>query len=255
MCILFFSYDCHPQFRLVVAANRDEFYKRPTAPAAPWVDQPNILAGRDLEGLGTWMGVNQKTGYFAALTNYRGLAKNSNPNQVFRSRGELVSHYLQQSNSPSSYLSDIQQRVGEYQGFNLLVADLSSMYYYSSASDSMEKITSGIYGLSNASLDTPWPKVEKGKAAFAAAIASSELNTGKLFELLNDVETAADELLPNTGVGLEWERALSSVFISSPHYGTRASTILAITYDHHIHFIERTYQNSPHKWTEVSYNT
>ncbi|WP_134701669.1 NRDE family protein [Ammoniphilus sp. YIM 78166] len=255
MCILFFAYDEHPKYRLVVAANRDEFFKRPTAAAAPWADQPDIIAGRDLEGFGTWMGVNRKTGYFAALTNFRGRPKDGHSERGFRSRGELVSHYLQRSEAPESYLSDVAQRVGAYQGFNLVLADSESMYYYSSTNNSIEKLSSGIYGLSNAALNTPWPKVEKGKVAFESALTASDINIYKLFQILVDAEVAADDRLPNTGVGLEWERTLSPIFINSPHYGTRASTILMMTYDHHIQFIERTYHNSSCEWTEVSYSS
>ncbi len=255
MCILFFSYDQHPKYRLVVAANRDEFFERPTAAAAPWSDHPDILAGRDLEGLGTWMGVNRKTGYFAALTNFRGRPKNDHSKRTFRSRGELVSQYLQRSVDPETYLTDFQGRVDEYQGFNLVVADLVSLYYYSSISNSMEKLSSGTYGLSNADLNTPWPKIKKGKAAFEAALTASEIHIDKLFDILSDAETAEDEKLPNTGVGLEWERTLSPIFINSPQYGTRASTILMMTYDHRIEFIERTYHDSSYRWTDVSYSS
>jgi len=223
MCLILFAYRPEGPYRLVLGANRDEFYDRPTAAMGFWPDAPQVLAGRDLRGGGTWMGTTT-TGRLAAVTNYRdpGAVRAEAP-----SRGQLVSGFLQGHESPLAFLAQLGTRAGRYNGFNLLAGDLDSLYWFSNRSGGHRLLTPGIYGISNHLLDTPWPKVEKGKAALAALIKTAGiLDPEAVFELLADRTIAADEQLPDTGVGLEWERLLSPVFIQSPGYGTRCSTVV-----------------------------
>lgn len=237
MCFLVLAYKQHPRYRLVLATNRDEFYARPTAPAAYWTDAPSVLAGRDLQGGGTWMGVT-RAGRFAALTNYRepGVTIPDAP-----TRGALVADYLTGAHNPRTYLEDARQRADRYHGFNLLVGDTEGLYYFGNRASEIRMLDPGFYGLSNHLLDTPWPKITRGKAALAAALDADTLDSERLFQFLVDGRSAPDEDLPDTGVGLTWERVLSSIFIESPTYGTRVSTIVLVDQGGHATFIERTY--------------
>jgi len=227
----------HPTYRLIVAANRDEFYERPTAPAHYWEDAPHVLAGRDLLKMGTWMGVTT-SGRFAALTNYRDPAEETRGR---RSRGEVVADFLKGTASPEAFAAAASSRRELYPGYNLLAGDADELYYYSNVADDARKLPPGIYGVSNHLLDTPWPKVERGKAGLAEAIQGSGGGLAeRLFDVLRDAEPAPDERLPSTGVPLDWERLLSPIFIRSPErgYGTRSSTVI-LAADDAIHFRER----------------
>lgn len=237
MCLILFSYQTHPIFKLIVAANRDEFLDRPTARVHYWEDYPTILAGRDLKQMGTWMGVT-KTGQFAALTNYR------DPLEIpdgKKSRGELVADYLKVKTSPETYLKKVAEHRKMYPGYNLLVGDLNKLYYFSNIGDEPQKIKPGIHGVSNHLLNTDWPKVKRGKEEMARIINANENSmVEQLFLLLQNTDVASDEILPKTGVSLEWERLLSPLFIKSEGYGTRSSTVLLMS-DDEILYIERVY--------------
>lgn len=228
MCLILFAYKVHPKYKLIVAANRDEFYERPTAPAHFWEDHPHILAGRDLRKMGTWMGVTEN-GRFAALTNYR------DPNEVTegkRSRGDLVADFLKGSASPADFMNRASEHRISYPGYNLLAGNLEELFYYSNVEDRVELLQPGIYGVSNHVLDTEWPKVKKGKEGLSALIDNAEGNlTEDLFTLLQNADPAPDDRLPKTGVSLEWERILSPLFIKSDGYGTRSSTVLLMSKD------------------------
>ncbi|NIP44972.1 MAG: hypothetical protein GWN21_00565 [Gammaproteobacteria bacterium] len=238
MCLIFVAWRKHPRYRLVVAANRDEFYARATAPAGFWDEAPGVLAGRDLEAGGTWLGVS-RGGRFAALTNYRGgdVAGAGAP-----SRGHLVSEYLRARHAPQAYLDSLAGRAGAYNGFNLLVADGDGLHWYSNRAAGPRALAPGIYGISNSLLDTPWPKLVRGKTAFAELVDDAHVDVEAMFDLLADRQPSDDADLPDTGIGLERERALSSLFISTPDYGTRSSTVLLIedTGDATLH--ERTHE-------------
>lgn len=226
MCLILFAYKKHPKYKLVVAANRDEFYERPTAPAHFWEDQPHILAGRDLSKMGTWMGIT-KDGRFAALTNYR---DSKEMIEGKRSRGELVADFLKSTAPSASYFKKIAAARRQYPGYNLLAGNPDELYYYSNVEDRMEKLEPGIYGVSNHVLNTEWPKVKRGKEGLAKLIANAEGSlTEKLFLLLQNADPAPDEFLPKTGVSLEWERILSPLFIKSEGYGTRSSTVMLMS--------------------------
>jgi uncharacterized protein with NRDE domain len=239
MCLILFAYQVHPRYQLILGANRDEFYARPTAPLDFWQDHPEILAGRDLEHNGTWMGVTRK-GRLAAVTNYR------DPGAVLsnaHSRGRLVTDFLLGRMPPQDYLHQIRAEADRYNGFNLIIGDSRDLYYFSRQQKEIRALGPGIYGLSNHLLDTPWPKVAAGKKQLADCVASKEeISTDVLLQLLEHQTIAADADLPETGVGVEWERMLSPMFISSPDYGTRSSSVLTIDTQGGIRFIERTWE-------------
>ena len=238
MCLIVFAYRSHPRYRLVLAANRDEFYARPTAAAGFWPEDPDVLAGRDLRGSGTWCGVT-RAGRFAAVTNFRDPAS---VKQNVRSRGLVVGDFLRGRAEPRAYLQDIIKTREEYNEFNLLVGDVNALYYYASRTNACRSLAPGIYGLSNHLLDTPWPKVERAKRALQRALAKpSEIQPESLFNILSDRTLAEDALLPRTGVGPELEKTLSPAFIISPDYGTRSSTVLMVNNQNQATFMERTF--------------
>ena len=249
MCLIFFSIKRHSTYKLIIAANRDEFYNRQTAAADFWKDYPNIVGGRDLKANGTWMGMS-KSGKISMLTNYRD-PKNINPDAP--SRGQLVSDYLEQNIASEDYLKSLESKAGVYNGFNLLVGNSEGFYYLSNYKTGINKVTNGLYGLSNHLLETPWPKVEKGKQKLELLLKSESITSQKLFEFLYDGERATDDQLPDTGIGLERERALSSMFIKSPGYGSRCSTVILIDQENTVEFSERVYDLSTFEYTTKTF--
>lgn len=238
MCLILFAYRWHPDYPLVLAANRDEFYDRPTAPLAFWPENPALLAGRDLAAGGTWLGVSRQ-GRLAAITNYRDPA-NFRPQAP--SRGPLVSDFLQGQEPAQAYLQQLQPRAADYNGFNLLLGDDQGLHYYSNQEDEPRVLGAGLYGLSNHLLNTPWPKVERGKRGLATALSrSADLVPETLWHVLGDRTQAPDEALPATGVSLDWERALSPLFIATAGYGTRSSTLLWIDAQHQVTVQEKSW--------------
>jgi uncharacterized protein with NRDE domain len=249
MCLIALALDAHPSYRLVVAANRDEFYARPTAPAGWWADAPHVLAGRDLREGGTWMGVT-RGGRVAAVTNYRdpGLAQQAGA----PSRGALVADFLRGSVDAEAYAHHQAGRAASYNGFNLLVGDDGGFFYVSNRTEGVRRLEPGVYGLSNALLDTPWPKVLRAKRAMADVLAAAEGEgwDAALWEALADRVIAADDALPDTGVGAERERLLSPPFIRTDVYGTRASTVLTISTGGEVRLVERSVAPGEDGWTE-----
>ena len=251
MCLILFAYKVHPSFRLIVAANRDEFYERPSMPAGFWDDAPQVLAGRDLKEGGTWLGIARE-GKFASVTNYRDPAalRTSAP-----SRGKLVGNYLTGAKSAAAYLEKIAKPAQEYNGFNLIVGDNSDLIVYSNRGEKQE-LTAGIYGLSNRFLNTPWSKVVRGKKFLAGAMKKkkgADLEA-ELFRILADRRTAPDDKLPSTGIGSDWEKVLSSIFIESPGYGTRSSTILLIGRNRRVKFVEKVFDGRSKPWVESRFS-
>jgi len=240
MCVIFFAFKQHPEYPLILLANRDEFYERPTAAAEFWQDFPDIFAGRDLVHGGTWLGIT-KRGRFAAVTNYR------DPNALRGkfSRGDLVGDFLKTNESVEDYLTKIQKDAAQYSGFNLLVGEFSSQMqtlgYYSNRKDTVKILAPGIYGLSNHLLDTPWRKVSKGKAALTRFLQNGELEKDRFFELLSDKTLADDADLPDTGIGFEREKLLSAIFIETPIYGTRSSSVVLVDKNYEISLDERNF--------------
>lgn len=226
MCLILVAWRSHPDYPLVVAANRDEFFARPTAPAAFWPESPDVLAGRDLQAGGTWLGIT-RSGRFAALTNFRDPASNR-PDAA--SRGRLAADFLQGRQTPGQYLYEVAGDARAYNGFNLLVGADGQLMWFSNAGGEACPLAPGIYGVCNHLLDTPWPKVEAAKSALAAALAALP-DDAPMFGLLRDDTIHPDAALPRTGVSLEWERLLSAAFVKAPGYGTRSSTVLRVGKD------------------------
>lgn len=245
MCLLLFALDAHPRHRLVVAANRDEVTERPAAPLGWWADAPAVLAGRDLEANGTWMGVT-RDGRWAALTNVRepkvGDSHPKNPRPARRSRGDLVAGFLAGAETAEAAAARVHAERDAYDGFNLVLRDGASTWSVSTRTDAPAELGPGVYGLSNDVLDTPWPKVVRGKAALRAALAADPVTPDALLDLLRDDRPAPDDALPDTGVGLAWERTLSPAFIVAEGYGTRVSTALTLGRDGHVEVAERTWR-------------
>ena len=238
MCLILFSYQTHPAYHLILAANRDEFYNRPTSALTYWPDHPAVLAGRDLKGSGTWLGVS-RTGKIAAITNYRDPATLM-PNAP--SRGILIRDYLTGNSSAQDYLEAVSKIGQRYNGFNLIAGDNSGLYYTSNRSGGVLQLKPGIYGISNHLIDTAWPKVQRGKALLRDQFnGRQEINTEKILEILADRSQPTDAQLPDTGVGFEWERILAPLFIISPDYGTRSSSVVLFDQSGQITFWERTF--------------
>jgi uncharacterized protein with NRDE domain len=234
MCLIVFAWrPGHPQ-PLVVAANRDEFYARPSLPLAQWLEAPHVYAGRDQEAGGTWLGIGAN-GRFAALTNIRD--PHQPPSRT--SRGELVAGYLLGDQPINDYLNDVVGRSLEYAGFNLLIGNASELWHFNARESEAVMLAPGVYGLSNAGLDTPWPKLLKARAALEEVLGDPQPQA--LLALLADSQTAPFAELPDTGVGLATETLLSSVFIASQSYGTRASTALIVQADGSRQMVERSF--------------
>jgi uncharacterized protein with NRDE domain len=235
MCLILVAWRAHPDYPLVVAANRDEFFARPTAPASSWPDKP-ILAGRDEKEGGTWMGIT-RSGRFAALTNYRDPTRDRG---VASSRGRLVVDYLGADEAPAAWLAANAAGVGDCNGFNLIAASGDQLAWASNVTGDCQSLAPGVYGLSNHLLDSPWPKVQAARSALAAALTALP-DYRLLFDLLRDDTIHPDEELPRTGVSIEWERLLSSAFVKAPGYGTRSSTVLLVSRDGTTLFDEQTW--------------
>lgn len=233
MCLIVVGWRIHPDFPLIVAANRDEFYARPSAPAGRWPEAPHVLGGRDLEAGGTWLGITD-AGRFAAVTNVR--EPGAAPGRI--SRGLLTRNFLLGEQPALDFGASVEGT--DYSGFNLLVADAETLCYRSNRSGAPHFLAPGIYGLSNHLLDTPWPKLVAARQGFADAIAALPA-TDMFFALLADDRIVPDSALPQTGVPLEWERRLSAIFVRSENYGTRASTVVTMATDGRIRLEERAF--------------
>jgi uncharacterized protein with NRDE domain len=229
MCIAAFAWSPDSETPLLLAANRDEFFARPTEPMHWWPDSP-VLAGRDLKANGAWLGVTRH-GRFALLTNIRnpGLRREGAP-----SRGDIVKHFLESSVAPSTFIAALASIASRYEGFNFVCGqvndDSRELWFLNSAERVAQRLDSGQYGLSNASLDTDWPKLARVKHGLRHALAERDLaaQDARLMRLLRNATPTAEQHLPNTGVPVEWERALGSIFINRDGYGTRASTVLRV---------------------------
>lgn len=238
MCLILFSYRTHAAHELLLLANRDEFHDRPAQQAHFWVDAPDVLGGRDLRSGGGWLGVTTG-GRLAAVTNVREPGRDV---PGARSRGDLVRSFLLSRESATSEADRIINEGTFYNGFNLLLYDTSDLVYLSNRTGSGPRVLGpGVYGLSNAALDAPWPKVLRGKSALSRVLLSGEADTHTLLPILEDTSLAADDELPSTGVPLALERRLSAPCIVSEGYGTRASTIVDLARDGSIRFMEKTH--------------
>jgi len=233
MCLIVVGWRVHPDFPLVVAANRDEFHARPTAVANYWADAPEVIGGRDLEAGGTWLGIT-RNGRFAAVTNVR----EPNAAKGLHSRGRLTQDFLEGRHSAAEHVAGI--AMGDYSGFNLLVGDGRSLWYCSNRGAKSLELAPGVYGLSNHLLDSPWPKLLTARQGFARALTRLP-DREPLFSILADDEIVPDTELPDTGIPLDWERRLSAIFVRAEGYGTRASTVVVQSSGGGISFEERSF--------------
>lgn len=250
MCMVLWASDCHDKYKLVVAANRDEFYQRPTQPADFWPENPAILAGKDMKHGGTWMGITSK-GRFATLTNFRDPA-NFNPQAP--SRGHLVQEYLASTNDAQSYMQKILATGLAFNGFNLLAGTVDEIYYLSNQEKIIRRVTKGYHGLSNSLLDAPWPKVTRGLSNLAVSLQKSSIEVEDLFKLMADRNQPPDHQLPQTGVSLEMERLLAPAFVEMQDYGTRTTTIILVDRNNLVHFWERSFgSRQPDTWSQRHY--
>jgi len=239
MCLLLIAVQVHPGSPLILAANRDEFHHRPTRPLDFWLPQGGILAGRDLEAGGTWLGVSPD-GRLAAVTNYR------EPDRQLAqapSRGHLVRDFLEGPYEADAYLARLRPVAAHYNGFNLILGRPARLVYFSNRAPQAQELAPGIHGLSNHLLGTPWPKIRRARRALARLIATpADLTVNALLGMLADTITPPDSELPDTGIGLEWERLLSSIFIRSPAYGTRSSSVIIVSSNGTWRFVEQTHE-------------
>lgn len=236
MCLILLAHDCHPEYPLVFAGNRDEFYDRPAAPASFWDDAPHVLGGRDLKSGGTWLGVTRH-GHWATVTNVR---DQTSHREDAPSRGHLVAEYLRNEPSPDDFLERVAARADEYNGFNLLVGTPHTLHYFSNRNGPPRSVEPGVHGMSNAQLDDLWPKVQRGTARLGLLL-DGEVSPDPLLDILSDRRPAPDEDLPDTGLGRKTERKLSPPFIEGDRYGTRSSTVLLVDRSGTVTFVERTF--------------
>ncbi|MDF3982672.1 NRDE family protein [Luteibacter sp. PPL201] len=243
MCLIAFAWRTHPRWRLVLVGNRDEFHARPTAPLASWDEAPQILAGRDLHAGGTWAGVAPR-GRVGVITNVR----DPQASHEGMSRGLLVADYLASSLPAAAHADELMAMASAYRPFNLLTFDRDDAFYLGNHREARrQRVTDGIHGVSNADFNAPWPKTQALTAKLGAWI-DSDGDIASLFDLLSDRGGWPDDLLPDTGVGIERERFLASAFIAGEQYGTRASTVILVGHDDATTIIERRF--GPHGLSE-----
>jgi len=249
MCLLVFAWRSHAEFSLVLAGNRDEFHARPAEAAHWWKEPDGILAGRDLQAGGSWLGLNRQ-GRFAVVTNYRepGVATSGR-----RSRGELVTGFLAGAAPVVDWMDELNARQDDCGGFNLIVGDGGQMHYLTNRGEDSRFLEPGIYGLSNHRLNTPWPKVTAARDGLRRCVEQDRLQSETLFQLLADRTPAAEDELPDTGVPLEWERLLSPAFIVDSRYGTRAGTVLLMDAEGKIDFKERRFDRAGQRAGEAHF--
>ena len=235
MCLIVLAIGQHPDYPLILAANRDEFHARPTQDAHWWPDKPDVLGGRDLQAGGTWLAVH-RNGRFATVTNFRD-AKRTSPE--LQSRGELVAAFVEGDLAPGDYLETISQ--DDYAGFNLIVGAGTEFAYLSNREDGSRTLQQGMYGLSNALLDGPWDKVERSKRKLAALLAADAINEPALLRLMNDRDKGPVEEVERGRLDFETAHAITAPFIVMENYGTRCTSILLIDRDGEWHFTERRF--------------
>lgn len=250
MCLIAVGYETHPRFRLVVAANRDESFSRETDRAQFWESAPELLAGRDRKAGGTWLGLT-RAGRFGAVTNYRDPAEFG---REALSRGELLRECLLSDKAPADFFRSALDRISGYNGYNMLAVDLGApsagLTYHTNSDPArpegrIEHLGPGYYGLSNELLDSPWPKllrVREGLESIVNRELAPDETLTALLDLMDDRERFPDEQLPDTGIGIEYERLLSSVFIPGDRYGTRSTTVLTVDREGFVRFREKNWE-------------
>jgi uncharacterized protein with NRDE domain len=238
MCLMTFDWRPGTATPLLLAGNRDEFHARPAAAADWWQEAPQVFGGRDLSQGGGWLAVSTRN-RLAAVTNVRRMVP---PDPAAPSRGALVADFLRVDADAATFAERLRAQAARYSGFNLLLYDGAALLHVTNQPHfSAQAVAPGVHGLSNATLDTPWPKLMRVTQGLSNWLARAPQEPDALFDLLADPAPADDAALPDTGVGLEMERLLSSPFILSPHYGTRCSSIVAFSADGPRQFLERRY--------------
>lgn len=250
MCLIVVSLNNHPDYQLIVAANRDEFYNRATASANYWDEHPDVLGGRDLQAGGTWLAMNLN-GRIGMVTNYRDLTR---INPVAPSRGALVADYVSSDVRPLRYMEQVASEGDRYNGFNLLVGSPRELYYYSNYGQGITAVPPGLHGLSNHLLNTPWPKVKKALQMVRPVLDANTIDIDRLMDVMYDDAVAPDAELPDTGLGPARERALSSMFIKSPGYGSRNTTVVLVDRANNVRFAERVYNTADFSYTTQSFD-
>lgn len=240
MCIVTFNQHQHPKYKLIIASNRDEFYERPTAQAHFWEDYPTILAGRDLKEMGTWLGIT-KTGRIAILTNFRDVTSEQFDR---KSRGSIVKQFLASKEKTIDLFQKLQQNKLAYNGFNFVGGTIDHLYHYGNNEESITSFKPGTHSVSNGPLNVSWPKTRKAKMMLENYVNQDEdIYIDDIFTQLNDRQLAPNNELPHTGIDFELERNVSSIFIDrEPNYGTKTSTVILVTYNNEITFVERTFE-------------
>jgi len=238
VCLVLVGWQQHADFPLIVAGNRDEFHARPTKPAHWWPDKPDVVGGRDLQAAGTWLALH-RSGRFATVTNYRDAEQ---PSAKFRSRGHLVTDFLESGEEPLDYLSTVDGP--QYAGFNLLLSDGKTLAWMSNRSDEPRVLAPGIYGLSNALLDSPWRKVIRSKATLKQLIDDSNVDETRLLRLLNDREKAPVDEIKDSRLPFATAHSISAPFVVLPDYGTRSSTVVVLDAEGAWNYKERRFNAS-----------
>ncbi len=219
MCILFIAINQHPQYPVIICANRDEFHQRPTQNMHFW-SKPNILAGKDMQAGGTWLGLNSQ-GDFSALTNFR---RPQHVDATKRSRGDLVLSALQ--NDKQAMQQYLIQNSIQYNDFNLIFGSLNNLQAFDSVNKKFITLSSGFHSICNGALDDIWPKMSLGVTKLEELISANKLDVDALFTVMMNEEVADNKHLPETGLAVDMELLFSSIFIKSPNYGTRSTTII-----------------------------
>lgn len=248
MCLILLAKNYHSSFKFIIAANRDEFHSRPTAPASWWMNN-TVLSGIDLQGKGTWLGID-KYGRFTAITNYRDPSLVDN-NRA--SRGELTHYFLKNKIDNNQFLTKLKLSYRNYNPYNILFGNVNTTHHYSNISNNSTLLNDGIHGLSNHLMDSPWPKVIKSKNNLMNILKNDNFTTDDIFKILTNKEIVNDLELPKTGISPQMEKMLSPIFIQTPEYGTRCSTIILVDNDNITTFIERSYNNQGLITDEISF--
>lgn len=245
MCLLLIGYKVNTMFPLIIAANRDEFYARQTKNLHFWEDE-RIFAGKDVQAGGTWLAVHQD-GRFAAITNIRDPKRMKSDK---RSRGLIIMDFLNGSADSLRFMDELVNHCADYQGFNLLIGSEEALYFLNSDEAVVKRLPSGVYGISNASIDTPWPKLMLAKELFAKEVVAETVTADNLFAILKNEQHFPEHSLPKTGVGEDLEKLLSTIFIKSHAYGTRSSAVIMQHVSEKIIFEERDHLSGQHHISE-----
>jgi uncharacterized protein with NRDE domain len=250
MCLLVLAWQAHPRYRLIVAANRDEYHERPATPLAPWPPPDTMLAGRDLRAGGTWLGLSSSR-RFGVVTNFR---ERQRPRRSAPSRGNLIPAYLRGESGAGEFLGGLETDAPGYSGFNLLLSDGSALWYASNRAETFARpLPPGVYGLSNEFLDTPWPKLRRVRTRFESWLTEPGGQAEALFDMLSDRVPTPDAELLETGLPLDLERRLSSPFVLDATYGTRCSTVLLLKESGAVFLAERRFDSSGQQSGQAEY--